>query len=265
MNLCRADKVLLTGGAAVLGSAALFGATPLALGLPLAALAGVIADGVFRPSSGTFYPTIVHGPRNVPKVALTFDDGPDAEVTPQVLDTLARYRARATFYMIGRNLSQPHGPPIAARVLAEGHEIGNHSWQHAYLQNFFTQRMHLADMERNEALIRTLTGSAGPITYRPPVGLKSPEFARAAHQRQLQVVAWSVHSRDTIDADPERVARRVLRRIRPGDIVLFHDGHQTPGAHRRSGANALPLVLEGLRARGLEPVTVQELLAAAPT
>lgn len=264
MSLCRADKVLLAGGAAILGSATLFGATTLSLGLPLAALAGVIADGVFRPSSGTLYPTISHGPRALPKVALTFDDGPDPEITPQVLDVLGRYRARATFFMIGRNLALPHGPSVAERVVADGHEIGNHSWQHAYTQNFFSQRMHLEDMERNEQLIRELTGSDAPIAYRPPVGLKSPEFARAAHRRQLKVIAWSVHSRDTIDSNPQRVASRVLRRIRPGDIVLFHDGHQNPGARRHSGANALPYVLEGLRQQGLEPVTVRELLGDQP-
>jgi peptidoglycan/xylan/chitin deacetylase (PgdA/CDA1 family) len=264
VSLCRADKVLLAGGAAILGSATLFGATPLSLGVPLAALAGVIADGVFRPSSGILYPTISHGSREIPKVALTFDDGPDPEITPQVLDTLARHRARATFFMIGRNLSLPHGSAVAARVLAEGHEIGNHSWQHAYTQNFFSQRRHLEDMARNEQLIRELTNSDAPIAYRPPVGLKSPEFARAAHRRQAKVIAWSVHSRDTIDSNPKRVATRVLRRIRPGDIVLFHDGHQTPGARRHSGANALPYVLEGLRERGLEPVTIRELLGAKP-
>lgn len=264
MGLCRADKVLLTGGAAVVGSAAAFGMTTLGLGLPLAALAGVIADGVFRPASGTFYPTIAHGPRDRGQVALTFDDGPDAEVTPKILDTLARHGALATFYVIGRNLAQPRSLQIAERALAEGHELGNHSWQHAYLQNFFTQRKHLADMDRNEQLIRSLIGNDRPLTYRTPVGLKSPEFARAAHRRQLKVIAWSVHSRDTIDKDPARIARRVLSRIRPGDIVLFHDGHQTPGAHRHAGADALPLILEGLRERELTPVTVQELLGARP-
>jgi peptidoglycan/xylan/chitin deacetylase (PgdA/CDA1 family) len=252
----------LTGGAAVLGSAMLFGATSAGLGIPLAALLAVIADGVFRPSSGTFYPTITHGPREARKVAITFDDGPDPEVTPLILDALAKYGARATFFMIGRHLAR--SPAIAERAVREGHEIGNHSWQHAYLPNLFSTRAALADTERVEELIRSLTKRGGPIPYRPPVGLKSPELARAAHARQLELIAWSVHSRDTLDSDPQRIARRVLARIRPGDIVLMHDGHQNSMTHRHAGAQALPLILAGLRELDLEAVTVQELLSGPP-
>lgn len=259
MGLCRADKVLLTGGAVVLGSATMFGATSLGLGVPLAALAGVIADGVFRPSSGIFYPTISRGSGARAEVALTFDDGPDPEITPRVLDVLAQHRARATFFMIGRHLAEWH--EVGTRALAEGHQIGNHSWQHAYTQNFFSQRAHLTDIERNEQLIRLLVGDDRAIPYRAPVGLKSPELARAAHAKGLQIVAWSIHSRDTIDRDPQRIAQRVLKRIRPGDIVLMHDGHQTSGRHRSAGLDALPLILKGLEERALKPVTVAELLA----
>lgn len=259
MNICRADKVLLSGGAALIGSAALFGATSLGLAIPAAAVLAVLADGVFRPSSSTFYPTISRGPRGRAKVALTFDDGPDPEVTPRVLDVLSAHGARATFFMIGRNLER--NLAIGARAAREGHQIGNHSWQHSYLQNFYSSRVYLHDIERAEALIRGIVGSATPIPFRTPVGLKSPDFARAAHVRELQVVAWSVHSRDTIDRDPARVARRVLSRISPGDIVLMHDGHQDPGRHRRCALEALPAILEGLRQRGLQPVTLNELLS----
>lgn len=243
----------------MIGSAALFGATSLGLGLPAAALLAVLADGIFRPSSSTFYPTISHGPRGRPKVALTFDDGPHPDVTPRVLDILAAHGARATFFMIGRYLER--NLAIGARAAREGHQIGNHSWQHSYLQNFYSSRAYLHDIERTEALIRGIVGNAASIPFRTPVGHKSPDFARAAHVRGLQVVAWSLHSRDTIDRNPARVARRVLSRVRPGDIVLMHDGHQDPGGHRRSALEALPAILDGLRQRGLQPVTLNELLS----
>lgn len=259
MALCRADKVLLAGGTALVSSVALFGASTLTLGLPAAVFAAVLADGVFRASSGTFYPTVARGPKTRPQVALTFDDGPDPEITPRVLDTLGAYDARATFFMIGKHLE--HAMPVAERAIAEGHEIGNHSWAHSYVQNFFSVPRLLTDIGRTEALIRSLTRSSATPLYRAPVGLKSPRLARAAHARELTVVAWSVHSRDTIDSNPKRIAKRVLASVRPGDIVLMHDGHQNAGIHRRSGADSLPLILEGLRARGLEAVTVSELLA----
>jgi peptidoglycan/xylan/chitin deacetylase (PgdA/CDA1 family) len=258
VGLCRADKVLLGGGTALIGSAALFDASALSLGVPAAAFATVLADGIFRPSSGTFYPTISKGPRNRPRVALTFDDGPDPDVTPRALEVLARYQARATFFMIGKHLEK--STYIGAQVIAAGHEIGNHSWQHSYLQNFYTVKALLTDIDRTEALIRSLTGGSKASLYRAPVGLKSPGLARAAHARALEIIAWSVHSRDTIDSIPERIARRVLARIRPGDIVLMHDGHQNAERRRTSGLRALPLILQGLRDRGLEPVAVRELL-----
>lgn len=163
--------------------------------------------------------------------------------------------------MIGQHLER--AVSIGERVAAAGHEIGNHSWAHSYLQNFYSVRSLLVDIERTEALIRTLTTHTAAPLYRAPVGLKSPRLARAAHALALDIVAWSVHSRDTIDADPQRVARRVLAKIRPGDIVLMHDGHQNAGAHRRTGADALAAILNGLRERGLQAVTVSELVRRA--
>jgi peptidoglycan/xylan/chitin deacetylase (PgdA/CDA1 family) len=257
VNLCRADKVLLAGGVAVLGSSALLTATPFAFGASAAFLA-VLTDGIFRPSSSVLYPTISHGPRDRPRVALTFDDGPDPEVTPTILDALESAGARATFFVIGRHLAQHRD--IARRALREGHELGNHSWMHSHLQNFYGTDQHQSDMERSTRLIQELSGADAEPLYRAPVGLKSPPLARVAHARKLKVIAWSLHSRDTLARDHEATATRVLSRITPGDIVLMHDGHTRAGQHRRLAAAALPLILRGLRERGLSCVTVSELL-----
>jgi peptidoglycan/xylan/chitin deacetylase (PgdA/CDA1 family) len=259
MSLCRADKVLLSGGATILGGSAFAGLTPLAIALPMGALLAVLADGIFRPSSSTLYPTISHGPATQPRVALTFDDGPDPEITPQVLDILRARHAPATFFTIGRNLEQRID--IGQRMVAEGHELANHSWAHALNQNFYGMRAQALDIERSVDLIRTITRRDDEPLYRAPVGLKSPPLARIAHVRQLRMIAWSVHSRDTLATDPDRVAARVLSRVRPGDIVLLHDGHDRPGRHRTMGLKALPKILDGLAERGLEPVTVSTLLA----
>jgi peptidoglycan/xylan/chitin deacetylase (PgdA/CDA1 family) len=259
LKLCRADKLLLTGGAAVLGSSALFGASALSIGVPAGALVALLADGIFRPSSGALYPTISRGPRDRPRIALTFDDGPDADVTPTVLDALGRFGARATFFVIGRNLER--NVAVAERLTAEGHELGNHSWTHSYFQNFYSAARHTHDIARNTALIQQITGSKIDPLYRPPVGLKSPALARAAHAQGLRIIAWSVHTRDTISSDAAATAARTLGRIQAGDIALLHDGHDREGRHRRTAAEALPLILAGLRERGLECVTVSELLS----
>jgi peptidoglycan/xylan/chitin deacetylase (PgdA/CDA1 family) len=256
MNLCRADKVLIAGGAAVLGSSALLTAAPLAV--TSAAFLMVLTDGIFRPSSSVLYPTISHGPRDRPLVALTFDDGPDPEVTPSILEALAGAGARATFFTIGRHLAKHR--EIAVRAIRDGHEIGNHSWMHSYFQNFYRTNHQRSDVDRSTRLIQELSGSSTEPLYRSPVGLKSPALARVAHARRLQVIAWSLHSRDTFTHDAQATAALVLSRIAPGDIVLMHDGHERDNHHRGTAAAALPAILSGLRERGLSSVTVSELL-----
>jgi len=234
-----------------------FGWPFLIPGAIAAMLLAVMIDGFGRPSSGLFYPTITHGPRDGKKVALTFDDGPDPVVTPAVLDVLARHGARATFFVIGKSLAAQ--PVLARRILSEGHVLANHSWQHSHWQNFHLTRWHNAELARCEQAIAEAAGSDARALYRPPVGLKSPELAHAAWDRGLILVAWSVHSRDTFDSDPARIARRVLGPVRGGDIVLLHDGHHL-GGHRPHCAEAVQLILEGLKGKGLECVTLPELL-----
>jgi peptidoglycan/xylan/chitin deacetylase (PgdA/CDA1 family) len=261
-RLCRADKLMLGGGVAMIGGTALLGAG-LGIGIPAGVLGLLIADGVFRPSSSTFYPTISSGPRAVPRVALTFDDGPDPEVTPRLLDALASAGARATFFTIGRNLARCTS--IAARAVREGHELGNHSWQHDRMQNFYGTRAQAEEIDRSVQLIRDISQSAALPLYRPPIGLKSPALARAAHVRGLQVIAWSLHSRDTLLRDAQRIATRVLKRVQAGDIILMHDGHDRDGYHRAATISALPLILDGLAQRGLQSVTVSELIGERAT
>jgi peptidoglycan/xylan/chitin deacetylase (PgdA/CDA1 family) len=257
LNLCRADKFLLASAAVTLGSAAIFGPSALSLGVPLGAHALLMADGIFRPDSSVLYPTRVRGRTDQPQVALTFDDGPDPEITPAVLDLLAKYDARATFFVIGRFLEKHRA--LADRIHREGHELGNHSWHHSYLLNFSSAAGHGVEIDRCSQLIKSVTQSEREPLYRPPVGLKSPAMARAAHERNLDVVAWSIHSRDTFARDPQAVANGVTRRIRPGDIVLLHDGHDRDNQHRPLILEALPLLLQGLRERGLKSVSVSDL------
>lgn len=254
----RMQMLGLAGAATTAGAVGAFGLSMLSLGLPAALLVAVIADGIVRPGSSVLYPTVTHGPRDGRRVALSFDDGPDPEVTPAVLDALAKHDARATFFGIGRSL-EAHAS-LARRLLAEGHELGNHSRQHSRWQSFLDADAQAREIEAGAQAIAALTGSRAQPLYRPPIGLKSPPLARAAYQQGLTLVAWSLHGRDTRSADPERIALRVLERIRPGDIVLMHDGHDVPGRHRPACARALPSILRGLRERGLHSVTVSELL-----
>jgi peptidoglycan/xylan/chitin deacetylase (PgdA/CDA1 family) len=258
-SLTRAQVLTFAYAAATAGTVGAFGLSALSLGIPSAGFLALIADGIARPGSSVFYPTVSHGRRDGRRVALSFDDGPDPQVTPAVLDALADHGARATFFCIGRLLEEHR--PLARRLVSEGHELGNHSWRHSRWQNFFGAGEQAREIERGAQAIAAVTGSPVKPLYRPPIGLKSPPLARAAYRHQLTLVAWSLHSRDTRTADPKRVAQRVLAWIRPGDIVLMHDGHDRPGRHRPACAQAMPLILPGLHEKGLQCVTVSELLS----
>jgi len=236
----------------------IFGWPALWLGVPAVFLVLLVAFGMALPGSSLFYPTITHGPRDNSRIALSFDDGPDPDITPLVLDTLAQGNTHATFFVIGKWLVAH--PELAKRIVTEGHVLGNHSWSHSRWQNFYFTKRHLQEIENCERAIQAANGSSSPVLYRPPVGLKSGDLARATYRHNLTLVAWSLHSQDTRRSDPEKIARRVLKKIRGGDIVLLHDGHDLTGRHRPYCALTVALILQGLRAKGLECVTIPELL-----
>lgn len=258
LTLTRTEILTFAYAVATASAVGAFGLSAFTLGIPAAAFLALFTDGVARPGSSILYPTVARGPRNRRRVALTFDDGPDPEVTPAVLDALAQHGERATFFSIGRSLEEH--PQLARRLVAEGHELGNHSWRHSRWQNLFGTGEHAREIERGEQAIAAVTGSQTRPLYRPPIGLKSPQLARVAYRQQLTLVAWSLHSHDTRSTNPERVAQRVLKKIQPGDIVLMHDGHDRQGRHRPVCAQAVPPILQGLREKSLLCVTVSELL-----
>ncbi len=259
--MTRAQALIWSWIGACLGLSLVFAPSWWTLGLPTLLFLILLHDGVFRPASPWLLPVLTHGPRRGNKVALSFDDGPDAQMTPQVLDALAEHGARASFFVIGQHVEA--NPELTQRIVAEGHELGNHSYAHSRWLNFRGVAAMRAEIEKAMTVLepyRKSAGTVGQALYRPPIGLKNPPLARVVQDLQLKVVAWSVHSRDTRMRDPERIAARVLARLRPGDIILMHDGHDLPGGQRPATVTALRLILAGLRERQLDCVTVAELL-----
>jgi len=115
------------------------------LGIPAVILIVLQIDGIARPGSQLFYPTVTHGSRASGFVALTFDDGPDPEVTPEILNLLREHRARATFFVIGKWLDAH--PELGRLIVEQGHVLANHSWSHSRLQNFYFTRRHALEIE----------------------------------------------------------------------------------------------------------------------
>lgn len=251
----RAACLLWLGLGLVLGGAHYWTILP-----PVAVYAALAIDGVARAGSGWLMPVVRHGDRQVNHVALTFDDGPDPALTPLVLDALRAHDARATFFVIGRR-ARCH-PELLRRMREDGHELGNHSYTHSRVLNLRTRGPMRKEILRATRLLSRWVPGNARVPYRPPMGLKNPALARLQSELGLRVVAWSLHARDTRRRDARAIAARVLARIRPGDIVLFHDGHDLPGRHRGPQlAEALERILPELRRRGLQTVTVSELLA----
>lgn len=181
-------------------------------------------------------------------VALSFDDGP-AEHTGAVLDLLAAHRARATFFMLGA-LIDDTTRDIVRRMVAEGHELGNHSWDHASLVGLSPEALK-RQLSRTQDIVHRVTGVRMRV-MRPPYGATNHRVAEATKQEGLAQILWAVDTLDWRDRDAALVAKR-SGAAKPGDIVLMHDIHQTT-------VRALPRLLDELDRRGFTYVTVSELL-----
>ncbi|MFE6749802.1 polysaccharide deacetylase family protein [Kitasatospora purpeofusca] len=191
-----------------------------------------------------------------PLVALTFDDGPHPEYTPQVLDVLARYYAPAAFFCIG--LHALAHPGVVRRIAAEGHTLGNHSWSHAYLPDLGPIGLREQLGFTADALARACGGTRPSRWLRPPYGGRSPELLTAVAGSGLTTALWDVDAKDWSRPGADVLARRVLDAVGPGSVVLMHDG----GGDRSQTVAALPEVITGLRRRGYRIVGLDELLAA---
>jgi peptidoglycan-N-acetylglucosamine deacetylase len=186
-----------------------------------------------------------------PYIAMTFDDGPSPETTPRLLDILKQRNIKATFFMIGQNAE--HNPAIVQRILAEGHEIGNHSWTHPQLSKLSDDRV-TEEINKTQAAIKNACGYT-PVILRPPYG------AITARQKQwieqqfgLSVIIWTVDPFDWKRPGASVIEQRILAGARPGAIILSHDIH-------KQTVDAMPATLDALAAKGFKFVTVSQLIA----
>jgi peptidoglycan-N-acetylglucosamine deacetylase len=191
-------------------------------------------------------------------VALTFDDGPDPKYTPTVLQLAHKYDAKFTFFLVGREI-QLH-PALARQEVAEGHLIGNHTWDHPTL-TYDTERQNITEIERCEDEIQQICGERTHL-FRPPKGMWDGDTFLAAEALGYRMVLWSVALEHHAAKTPEAMAQRVLDQIQPGMIILAHDGEPCHKIDRSKTMKALPLLLEGLKQRGYNMVTIKELMDA---
>ena len=200
----------------------------------------------------------VHSRGNPRGVALTFDDGPHPVYTPKVLEILDRFQARATFFVIGEYLDR-HGE-VAAAASRAGHLLANHSFHHYRTMSFLTpDQIRLEILKCQEAVERW--AGYRPRFYRQPAWFRNPLVFGILKDMGMSLVGCQSWAFDSQEKDPRKIARRILAKVRPGGIILLHDGSDSEERQDRTPTlEALPLILQGLRDRGMEFLRLDELL-----
>lgn len=219
------------------------------------AAAGVFAHAVRGRASTLMAPSVYHGCRDRPALALTFDDGP-SESTPALLDLLREYDVRATFFMCGRNVRRL--PAVARAVVGAGHEVGNHTDSHPRLYfrspDFIYRELALA-----QETIHTVAGVT-PVLFRAPYGARWFGLRHAQARLKLLGVMWTVIGRDW-KWPASRISRLILRRAANGGIICLHDGRRTGRAPDiRPTLEAVEYVIPLLKESGFRFETVSQIL-----
>lgn len=186
-------------------------------------------------------------PGTAPLIAITFDDGPDAEWTPVLLDGLKERGVKATFFLIGANISQDGNESLVRRMYAEGHLIGNHTYHHVNLAKLSSSGAE-EELGMTDQLIEEITG-AFPFLVRPPFGA----FPQGEEEPDKLYVKWTVDSSDWVTKNTAEIVRKVVTDVEENDIILMHDCYET-------SVEAALQIVDILKDEGYEFVTLDKLL-----
>lgn len=217
----------------------------------------VLTAGVLRPKSRLLGPNMTRLPEAAARrmeVALTFDDGPDPETTPLVLDLLDQYGAKASFFCIASKVLAH--PELAREIIRRGHSLENHTYRHPYAFALFGPGGIVREIESAQTTICAVTGVA-PGFFRAPMGFRPPFLAPAVERTGLCCATWTRRGFDTFALNPEAVLQRLLRDLAAGDILLLHDGRPNrPNRNTRVIREVLPRLLKHLQTLGLKSVSL---------
>lgn len=182
---------------------------------------GIMIYGSFYIGSN-FYVKIIRSVKtDEKKIALTFDDGPDANITPMILDTLEKFGIKAAFFSVGQKMDSH--PDLLKMIDKEGHIVGNHTYSHSNWFDFYSFKKMVEELDKTEKLIYDLIGKKVRF-FRPPYGVTNPALAKAIKKMNYTPIGWNVRSLDTAKSKKaDKIYNRIVRQLKPGSIVLLHD------------------------------------------
>ncbi|MBL7882626.1 MAG: polysaccharide deacetylase family protein [Bacteroidia bacterium] len=183
-------------------------------------------------------------------IAITFDDGPTKEFTPEILKVLAEYNAKASFYVIGKNILGNEN--LVQQIHQEGHLLGNHSFSHSFFIDFKSSKGFVEEINQTTDALEKIIGKRTTL-FRPPYGVTTPNIATAVNKLKMHVIGWNVRSLDTTKDDAQTIVNRVTLQLKPGAIVLFHDTS-------KKTVNVLKQTLNFAKENGFKIVSIDELL-----
>lgn len=219
-------------------------------GLPSAVFLSLIIYGSATIQSNFHAQAFCHGDISGKEIALSFDDGPNQEYTPQVLSILAQYHVSATFFVIGNNI---HGNEnILRQIDADGHSIGNHSYTHSFYIDFKSLQGFKDELNKTAEIVSELIGKRMRL-FRPPYGVTTPNLAKASNALNYNIIGWSIRSLDTTADTAQIIAQRIQTQIKPGSIILFHDNSDKT-------IQVLKQTLKFAKENGYKIVSVERLL-----
>jgi peptidoglycan/xylan/chitin deacetylase (PgdA/CDA1 family) len=250
----RVSRAHWTAGVAFVLAFALALVKPPLAAVPLSAFVLLCLTAPPFPRWSFFLPIFSRGPRSLGAVTLTFDDGPDPASTRPLLDLLARHGVKAAFFVVGEQ-AEEH-PDLIREILARGHEIGNHSHTH----DLFLMLRSSATLRREISFCQEALGRQGvrPLVFRPPLGITNPRLPGALRKIGLTAVCFGCRPLDFGNRRVRGLARRVLREVGSGDVVLLHD--RAPSAGLEPWLQEIEAILVGLRARGIGVAPLASLL-----
>jgi len=223
--------------------------------LLLAAVVFAAYVGSETPGSHWFGGGITHGPSRDGDVALTFDDGPNLSATLPIMQILDAAHVRGTFFEVGKAIDAD--PQITRALYEHGQLLGNHSYHH---DQWRWLDPRYPELERTQKAFKRAIGVC-PAYYRPPHGDRTPFIAHVVSDHHMRIIMWDDSSGDWAVTNPRTIARRILRGAHAGSIIVLHDGLDgNPTANRTVLVRALPLILDGLRAKHLHPVGLDQLI-----